>query len=83
MRLKYFACWGIYDIDPFSNSFSFCRNPHMYFLKYCAIQQYCGEWVQTSLVILIEVSNCLGQWFSTLSVPQPIVATHYNPTTPS
>jgi len=31
MRLKYFACWGIYDIDPFNDSFSFYRNPHMYF----------------------------------------------------
>jgi len=31
MCLKYFACWGIYDIDPFNNSFSFRRNPHMYF----------------------------------------------------
>jgi len=25
----------------------------------------------------------LGQWFSTLFVPRPIVANHYNPTTPS
>jgi len=30
MRLKYFACWGIYDIDPFNSSFSFCRNPHVF-----------------------------------------------------
>ena len=40
MHLKYLACWGIYDIDPFNNSFLFCRNPHMYFkkiLRYTAI----------------------------------------------
>jgi len=41
MRLKYFACWGIYDIDPFNNSFSFCRKPEPTYvflvLRYTAI----------------------------------------------
>jgi len=39
MRLKYFACWGIYDIDTFNNSSSFCRNPRVFFkvLRYTAI----------------------------------------------
>jgi len=31
MHLKYFDCWGIYDIDPSNDSFSFWRNPHIYF----------------------------------------------------
>jgi len=31
MRLKKIACWGIYAIDPFKNSFLFCRNPDVYF----------------------------------------------------
>jgi len=24
MRLKYFACWGIYDIDPFNMLWELC-----------------------------------------------------------
>ena len=57
MHLKYLACWGIYDIDLFNNSFSFFHNQHEQFKKFYAIQQYCGEWVITSHVILPEASR--------------------------
>jgi len=77
----YFACWGIYDIDPFNNSFSFCRNPHMYSIFKCFT--LCSNTVGSgskrhSLFWLKH----LGQWFWTFFVPPPIVATYYNPTTP-
>jgi len=55
MHLKYFACWELMTFTP-NDSFSFCRNTHMYFKKSDIIQRHCGECVRTSLVILTEAS---------------------------
>jgi len=57
-----FFLFGINDIDPFNNSFSFFYNPHMYFFKVIRYTATLWEWVRALLDILNEVSIVDEHW---------------------
>jgi len=77
--LIYFACWGIYDIDPLKNVSRYAAT-HICIFK--SFMLYSNTVESGSKRHSLFWLKRLGQWFSTIFVPRPIVATHCNPTTP-